>query len=83
MKICNNFSMLYMLSPSLYCNTTRLPKNHRKQQMMDGSSGFFVTLNKKIIKESMEDRDQNKQKKSNLEETMIIQGDKNTHKSYQ
>ena len=51
--------------------------------MMDGSSGFFVTLNKKIIKESMEDRDQNKQKKSNLEETMIIQGDKNTHKSYQ
>ena len=50
---------------------------------MDGSSGFFVTLNKKIIKESMEDRDQNKQKKSSLEETMIIQGDKNTHKSYQ
>ena len=48
----------------------------------DEPSGFFVTLNKKIIKESTKDRPEETET-SNLEETMIIQEDKHTHKSYQ
>ena len=53
-----------------------------KEKADDVSSVFFVTPNKKIIKESTKDRPEQTEK-SNLEETMIIQGDENTHKSYQ
>lgn len=75
--------MLYMLSPPLYCNNFMITKE--PQETAD--DGWFIWLfcnSKQENNQGKHGRQRPEQtEKSNLEETMIIQGDKNTHKSYQ